>query len=66
MGWSNECINLFYISFFKVVTSLTLIKSKGTMKEYKLKGKAFYYAGVNIIIIPIVFLIMLYFGWIGF
>tara|TARA_B100000949_G_C14183923_1_gene408729 strand:+ start:689 stop:856 length:168 start_codon:yes stop_codon:yes gene_type:complete len=37
----------------------------GTMKQYKLKGKAFYYVGCAIIIIPIVFLIMLYFGWIA-
>jgi len=35
------------------------------MKDYKLKGKAFYYVGVAIIIIPVVFLIMLYFGWIA-
>jgi len=32
------------------------------MKNYKLKGKAFYFVGVAIIIIPIVFLIILYFG----
>ena len=64
MGRSNGYINLFYISYFKIVTPRTLTKSKGTMKEYKLKGKAFYYVGVAIIIIPIVFLIMLYLGWI--
>jgi len=37
-----------------------------TKIDYKLKGKAFYICACVITIIPIVFLIMLYFGWIAF
>ena len=56
MGRSNGCINLFYSSYFKVITPLTLAKSKGTMTkiDYKLKGKAFYICACVLAIIPIV------------